>query len=452
MGFKCAPQLLGLVRGEPKKGQRHRANGKAIFSEAGKERYSASETLKRELSHLNQYTGFASGFAAWDAMRKRADSYVTTGKTKDGKPYERALRKDAVVGFALIINPPSEICVDWTDEQYKKFYKDTWDCLCVIEPRIFSDKNLMMTAEHFDEGMIGNKTANDRHKHIFGNTLDQEEHYCGNLIDAKLLATINQKYPGMMRERGWEMDDLDTTDWERYKQDEDYRSERKAKSRKSGKSVNAHIKADIAKKTKQVQGMNVEIQNLTEQGKSLTSANVLLSDLNENLTVENENLNLDVSSAKTEMMQLKIEKSILQKQNSSLKQEQAALKKKKDSLNEELYDVGLQLVAAKQELAEKEASQDRYEIRAKQNKRFEEMLQRLQNADFIHTFLRRLGIRKWKDSKGKIHQKSYLDLYEEALQRFITGYREEADVIRRGEDYQYQLEKGSNHKNIEYSL
>ena len=77
MGFKCAPQLLGLVRGEPKAGQKHRANGKAILSEAGKERYSASATLNRSLTHLNKYTGYDSGFAAWDAMQRRAYEYRT---------------------------------------------------------------------------------------------------------------------------------------------------------------------------------------------------------------------------------------------------------------------------------------------------------------------------------------------------------------------------------------
>ena len=42
MGWKCLPQVTGLVRGEPKPGAKHRSNGAAICGEAGKERHSAS--------------------------------------------------------------------------------------------------------------------------------------------------------------------------------------------------------------------------------------------------------------------------------------------------------------------------------------------------------------------------------------------------------------------------
>ena len=36
MGWKCTPQVTGLVRGEAKQGQKHRSNVKAIVAEAGK--------------------------------------------------------------------------------------------------------------------------------------------------------------------------------------------------------------------------------------------------------------------------------------------------------------------------------------------------------------------------------------------------------------------------------
>ena len=35
----------------------------------------------------------------------------------------------------------------------------------------------------------------------------------------------------MMRERGWDFDDLDITDWDRYKYDSDYRAETKNKGK-----------------------------------------------------------------------------------------------------------------------------------------------------------------------------------------------------------------------------
>lgn len=114
-----------------------------------------------------------------------------------------------------------------------------------------------MSAEHFDEG-IGD---NDRHLHKFGIPKDENNKYCGNLLDAKLLSNINKNYPVMMRQRGWEMDDLDTTDWERYKEDEDYRLERKQKFRDNGKSVNKHITDKLNKELKKAQELTQQAQD-----------------------------------------------------------------------------------------------------------------------------------------------------------------------------------------------
>ena len=83
MGFACAPQLMGLVRGEPKSGQKHRANGRAILAEAGDARVSQSVTLDRTRSHLNQYTNYSNGFEAWDEMEKQANEYQTTFTDKN---------------------------------------------------------------------------------------------------------------------------------------------------------------------------------------------------------------------------------------------------------------------------------------------------------------------------------------------------------------------------------
>lgn len=247
MGFKCAPQILGLTRGSPKndsgKKQKHRADGRAIAGELGRfkseshERLTNSDTYDASRSYLNKYTMYENGFEAWDAIVNRANEYRSVGKTKDGKEYTRSLRQDAVVGFAVIINPPSDVCAHWSDEEYGKFYLDSLECLAEIEPRIFATKNIVMQAEHFDEGA----SSNDRHIHILGECKDQEGHYCGNIIDAKLLATINKIFPNMMRERGWDLDDLDTTDWNRMKSDEAYRTERKRRRKTQGQSVNKYL-------------------------------------------------------------------------------------------------------------------------------------------------------------------------------------------------------------------
>ena len=105
MGYKCTPQIIGLVRGEPKPGAKHRAPCLKICEEAGNERYSKSVTLDRTRSKYNVYEGFRSGEKCCASMEAEAAEYRVRGKTKDGKDYERGLRADAVIGFAVIFNP-----------------------------------------------------------------------------------------------------------------------------------------------------------------------------------------------------------------------------------------------------------------------------------------------------------------------------------------------------------
>ena len=241
MSFTCAIQMTGLIRGESK--AKHRSNGKAILGEMGKERISPSETLNPERTHLNVYEQEnTSGFSMWDDMVERANTYkqAVKGKTKSGEEITRyrSLRKDAIIGVAVIINPPYEECRNWSEEEYQKFYDDTRECLAEFRPEIFRKDNQVFGVEHRDEGY----DDNDRHLHAVYDAIDENGRYCGNRLDAKFLSDFNKSYPKMMRSKGWEMDDLDTTDWDKYKTDPVYKAERDAKRRSQGKSVNQHIR------------------------------------------------------------------------------------------------------------------------------------------------------------------------------------------------------------------
>ncbi|MCD7763161.1 MAG: hypothetical protein LUI14_08165 [Lachnospiraceae bacterium] len=262
MGFKCAIQLTGLVRGESN--GKHRSNGKAILGEMGKERISSSVTLDRSRSSLNTYEGESdSGFAVWDDMERRANEcrLEVQGKDKSGNPVirHRRLPHNTVIGCAVIINPPYEVCTDWTREQYDKFYQDSWEILCEFQPDIFRDENIRFSAIHRDEGLeTVPPQIPDEHLHRALDCISPDGRYCGNLIDSKFYTDFNKVYPARMRERGWDMDDLDVTDWERYKTDDEYKAERKAKAKNSGKSVNAHAFGKAAKAMEEANAAMVE--------------------------------------------------------------------------------------------------------------------------------------------------------------------------------------------------
>ena len=268
MSFTCAIQMTGLIRGESK--GKHRSNGKAILGEMGKERISSSDTLNPERTPLNVYEQEnSSGFSMWDSMEERANTYrqEVKGKTKNGEEITRyrGLRKDAVIGVAIIINPPYEECRNWSEEEYRKFYDDTRECLAEFRPEIFRRTNQVFGVEHRDEGYDNN----DRHLHAVYDAIDENGRYCGNRLDAKFLSDFNKSYPKMMRSKGWEMDDLDTTDWDKYKSDPTYKAERDAKRRSQGKSVNQHIRNKTVENFRKSDEILKEVQQMQDEKEAL---------------------------------------------------------------------------------------------------------------------------------------------------------------------------------------
>lgn len=226
MGWKCAPQIMGLVRGEPKPEQKHRANGLKICKEAGKERASKSKTVDRTRSKNNKYLREESGADCWAKMEEAASEYRVTGKSRSGKEFSRKLRGDAVIGWAMIFKPPEDVSQNWDEATKRKFRNDSWDVMRELEPRLFRKSNIRMIALHRDEG--------GDHAHFIGDAIDQNGKYCGSLIDFNLFQLVNDRYPAMMRARGWEMDDLEATDWKRYNSDPEYRAMVDAKKAGSG--------------------------------------------------------------------------------------------------------------------------------------------------------------------------------------------------------------------------
>lgn len=243
MGWKCLPQLTGLVRGEPKPNAKHRSNGAAICGEAGKERHSASETLDRTRSKYNAYAGYKTGRECWAAMEATAAEYRVEGVSRSGKAFSRKLREDAVIGWAMIFHPPEEVAAEWSREKHKQFVRDSWAAMSKIEPRLFRRENIRMQAIHRDEDV--------EHFHVVGDAKDAEGRYCGNVVDAALMVRVCKEYPAMMRAKGWDIEDAELTDFSRmgknadgtYK-DPEYRAQ--VKARKGGRSVNQYA-ADKAR-------------------------------------------------------------------------------------------------------------------------------------------------------------------------------------------------------------
>ena len=141
------------------------------------------------------------------------NDYRVEFKYKNGKVRSKKLRKDAVIGWAMIFKAPAEVTRDWTPERKRKFYDDSWKVMHKLAPNLFRSANVRMMATHRDE--------DGEHMHVIGDARDKDGRYCGNEIDRVLFDKINTEYPAMMRALGWdEMEDVERTDWNRLKLDE----------------------------------------------------------------------------------------------------------------------------------------------------------------------------------------------------------------------------------------
>ena len=337
MGFKCALQIKGLTIDDPAPTAKHRMNLRKAVMEAGNERASKSDTLDRSRSHFNRYEGFTSGKECADAME--TGSEFTTVHMKDGTVRQRKTRSDAVIGFAVICNPPADVCQSWDDDTYAKFYSDSWECLSLVKPNIFRDENTVMIAEHFDEGVPPEDSSDvsqiDRHQHRIGYARDENGKWCGNEIDGKFLHDLNTVFPQMMRDRGWDMDELDTTDYDRMAVDEEYATERRKKRKQSGKSVNEHIAGKVRDADRQAtelvnqalqistaatERMNLAAELMMEADaqkqyadKVVDEAEAKAKHLLENATAQAKQVEQKASAANDEVQELEIKRTTLSK-------------------------------------------------------------------------------------------------------------------------------------------
>lgn len=347
MGWKCTPQLTGLVRGEPKAGQKHRSNAERIIAEAGKERVSKSDTLDKDRSYLNRYTGFESGYDCLNYITKEADEYRQEVTGKGGTKHYRKLREDAIIGYAIIYNPPEEICSSWTDEEYTKFYEDSRDVMEQICPDIFRRDTIVMSAEHHDEGTITDPSKISRHIHDIGIPKSRDGRYCGTKIDAKLYADVNKYYPRLMREKGWDIEDLDCTDWNRYNRDKDYREERKAKQQ-SGKSVNDYIAKKMREQIK-------ENEELSETLKNAISEALELAEDKDKLEQEKEQI-------EREKERLRVEREEIYKQRGDLFRAKIAQEKKEKEFQHKEDALDAQKTALEQDRKTFEVEKKKYKL------------------------------------------------------------------------------------------
>ncbi len=237
MGWKVGITTLKLTNQRSKKSRAKRTGYlRAVVCEAMTERWGKDEDIDRNLSHYNTYTGIASGVELAESMTKEAAEYSAQRKAAGG----RALRTDAAIGWAMILKPPAEIINAMPPEQQVKFFADSDKILTGI----MGTDNIRATALHRDEQAP--------HKHYFGMGYTRTGELCiDKVINPKLYKKLNQEYPRLMREMGWDIEDCTIYDAEKIKDmtaDEAAAYKRECKAKRQQKKSGVDSKTYKAKK------------------------------------------------------------------------------------------------------------------------------------------------------------------------------------------------------------
>lgn len=350
MGYRVVPQMVKLVKGEGD--EKHRANGGKILREMYQERYGKTVTIDREYSYLNEYVGATSGDEMWDKLIDEADNYKIVSIRK-GKEYRRALPEKSAIGMSVIFKLPYEYSAQLSVAENAKFYSDTEDVLAELYPDVFAKKNIRGYTIHRDEGIPNSDIEKgSEHKHQVYVPRDRNDRYCGNLVDVKMFANICKQYPAKMREKGWDFEDLDTTDWDRYKYDFEYKAERDLKRKENGLGVNAYAKKQTAKEVKKQALERVRFAESVEALKQkiecansrMELANVIANGIDaERKELEKEKQKFTEEKAlQDKIVQEKVEQEVAReraKMQSQLQREREQMQQEFDELNE-----GLELV------------------------------------------------------------------------------------------------------------
>jgi len=164
----------------------------AVLMEAFSERASSDPDLDRSKADQNEFYGLSnSGRELADWFCKQAESYRITDKNGN----EKKLRKDADICFAGIIKPDMEYINSLSRAGQKRFFADSMSIL----KGILEGKGLTLVAcaIHYDELA----------PHVHYVAYDKE-YKIAKKVGLPLFRQLNDTFPKLMREKGWELENL----------------------------------------------------------------------------------------------------------------------------------------------------------------------------------------------------------------------------------------------------
>lgn len=292
---------------------KRKGDAKKVLCEGLNERYSKDQDLDRSKSVNNTYTGYKSGKELYSDWMEKANAH----KDKLG----RSLRKDAVIGGALIIKPDMESMSNLSEKEQDKFLDDSETIV----------RDILETSGLTIDAIARHKDELVPHDHVF---FHDEDFTLGKKLNLKLFNRLNTEYPKRMRELGYDVKDMQVYDSEKaQKMSKDERAEydaemiRKKRAKKSGRSSEAFKAEKEAEAQKIIDKANTyKAEKEAEAQKIIDKANLYVKTQRE--TLENERKALDVKQKAIDAQTV-----VLNKQQADTKAVIAKVNKQIDDFN-----------------------------------------------------------------------------------------------------------------------
>lgn len=321
------------------------------WQEMNDERIGRDMDINPDMTYRNVWMEGNSGDDVVQIVQAKIDE-INRIKRENGK---RVLRKDAVSVIEVIEKPNIEYMSELSYEEKVKFLKDSHETFKQLIHEWNLNWTLLESVQHHDE--FGGLSAHN-HNLILLTTVDDKGLPTMNAfkeVNLKFYSYINKNYPKMMRERGYEVEDVRTYDM----LTDEEKMERKLNPQQHGVDSYTYKKRKKEEMEQELEKLKIRSEQMSSQLENtileITKAPDLVS--YKDILDENQTLKKELSTKDKIIQKLNVEKKELKQSLEKWKRQCMHIANKIG--NKMLNAIGLDtnVVGIKKELPSKEVIQ-----------------------------------------------------------------------------------------------
>lgn len=321
------------------------------WQEMNDERIGRDMDINPDMTYRNVWMEGNSGDDVVQIVQAKIDE-INRIKRENGK---RVLRKDAVSVIEVIEKPNIEYMSELSYEEKVKFLKDSHETFKQLIHEWNLNWTLLESVQHHDE--FGGLSAHN-HNLILLTTVDDKGLPTMNAfkeVNLKFYSYINKNYPKMMRERGYEVEDVRTYDM----LTDEEKMERKLNPQQHGVDSYTYKKRKKEEMEQELEKLKIRSEQMSSQLENtileITKAPDLVS--YKDIQDENQTLKKELSTKDKIIQKLNVEKKKLKQSLEKWKRQCMHIANKIG--NKMLNAIGLDtnVVGIKKELPSKEVIQ-----------------------------------------------------------------------------------------------